>query len=58
MEGDFENIRPIFSVPRKTNMLFPFTLSIILKLSKRVTLIFFSINCQILRSGVKLMHSV
>ena len=29
MEGDFENIRPMFSVPSKTNMLFPFTLSII-----------------------------
>ena len=51
MVGDFENMRPTFSVPRKTNMLFPFTLSIILKLSKRVTLIFFSINCQILRNG-------
>ena len=29
MEGDFENMHPIFSVPRKTNMLFPFNLSII-----------------------------
>ena len=48
--GDFENLRPTFSVPRKANML-----HLILSINYEITVNgrdFFSINGQILRIGV------